>query len=217
MTCQEPSVAEHPSEFVPGVDGDKRGEIHAPSLRLIASFLFLVLLSSRRQGLHQRRMAAYKLFLTVALSEEEQTTATPLFSPTLFVVLKVAVLVRQPCARRFCEYLYRKEWRMMSSRPPSLDYAPFNLSHGFDYKLLPFTISGAIHHLWDLLGHFLSGAFSCLVTVKQHSTSACSHCSSAFGTAKRKTADESRLKVHNHYSLFLLLLNEFLLSVILAE
>lgn len=43
--------------------------------------------------------------------------------------------------------------------------------HGFDYKLLPFTILGAIYHLWDLWDHFLSQAFPCLVTVKQHSTS----------------------------------------------
>lgn len=47
--------------------------------------------------------------------------------------------------------------------------------HGFDYKLLPFTILGAIYHLWDLWDHFLSQAFPCLVTVKQHSTSPCTY------------------------------------------
>lgn len=38
-----------------------------------------------------------------------------------------------------------------SSHTSTLTHA----SYGFDYKLLPFSVSGAIYHLWDLWDHFL--------------------------------------------------------------
>lgn len=71
----------------------------------------------------------------------------------------------------------------------SLHHASLNLSYGFDYKLLPFTISGAIHHLAGPVRSLPIRSLCCLVTVKQHSSSPFSHFSStAIGTAKRKTA-----------------------------
>lgn len=80
MTRPEPSVAQHSSEFVPGVDRDRRGEILAPSLRLIASFLPVLAPHPNWQlELPQRKMVAYR----PALSEGKQTQAM-LFQPQSF-------------------------------------------------------------------------------------------------------------------------------------
>lgn len=72
---------------------------------------------------------------------------------------------------------------MMSSQPSSLNNASLN-SYGFDYKLLPFTILGAIHHLWGPVRSLPIWSLSCLVTVKQHSTSPCTHQPSVQGEEK---------------------------------
>lgn len=73
-----------------------------PYLRLIAFFLFLVLLSGSPLELHQSRKMAYGPSLTVAVSEEKQAVATLHFDPKLSV--QWCWWLRQPHARHFCEY-----------------------------------------------------------------------------------------------------------------
>lgn len=140
----ETSVALHSSEFVPGVDYDQRSEIHAASLRVIAFFLFLVLLSS------SAREDRWHVGHPSRSCWVRKSRPSPLSS------LQCCWWLRKTHAQYFYEYVERN--RKSSHTFFSLTHA----SYGYDYKLLPFSVSGTIYHLWDLWDHFLQCLRPCL-------------------------------------------------------
>ena len=113
----------------------------------------LALLWSCTRG---KRWGRIRPSLSVAQSEEKQTQPPPVPKP----------FQRIACARHEASWTLflgqfterNKVWCLPNQS--SLDNAFLNPSRGFDYKLLPFSISGATQViLWD---HFLSKAFFAL-------------------------------------------------------
>lgn len=133
----------------------------------------------------ERNGGIYRPSLSVEMSEEKQTQPLPLpLQPqTFFSVVNGCVRKATSCT----PFLWKSPQRNGEWCLPTRLLSIMNSSHGFVDKLLPLTISEAIHHSWDLWGHFLSRAFSCLVTVKQHSTSPCTHCSALWYSKEKNS------------------------------